>query len=86
MQAQSSNPLWEIDLSKFGYQGRPPAAFQHLKSNALMRFGTWINQQGVTFSDSNVLVTYFVVHMTRPTPLKGGNRRRRIHFDWSPYS
>jgi hypothetical protein len=30
IQAQPPKPLWEIDLANFGYQGRPPAALQHL--------------------------------------------------------
>ncbi len=66
VRAQPPKPLWEIDLSKFGYQGRPPAALQHLDNVSLMRFGSWIDQQGVAFTDPNVLVAYFVIHDDPP--------------------
>ena len=66
VRAQPPKPLWEIDLSKFGYQGRPPAALQHLDNVSLMRFGSWIDQQGAAFTDPNVLIAYFVVHDDPP--------------------
>jgi hypothetical protein len=71
MQAQASKPLWEIDLAKFGYQGRPPAALQFLTNVSLMPFGSWIDQQGVTFTDPKVVVIYFVVHDDPPGALIG---------------
>src|SRR5271155_4096065 len=71
MQAQPPKPLWEIDLTKFGYQGRPPAALQHLTNVSLMPFGSWIDQQGVAFTDPNVIVVYFVVHEDPPGAANG---------------
>jgi hypothetical protein len=61
MQPQTSRPLWEIDLSKFGYQGRPPSALQHLPPS-LGPLAGWAWQQGVAFTDPNTVVAYFVVH------------------------
>jgi hypothetical protein len=66
MRAQSPKPLWETNLSKFGYQGRPPAALQHLAHPSIDRFGGWIDQQGVSFTDPNIVVAYFVVHDQPP--------------------
>lgn len=50
-------PLWEIDLTKYGYQGRPPI---HLGPEDL--WGTWTYKQGVVFTEPNVVVVFFVVH------------------------
>jgi len=50
-------PLWEVDLSKFGYQGRPPI---HLGPEDA--WGTWTYQQGVVFTEPNVVAVFFVVH------------------------
>jgi hypothetical protein len=58
--AQPPKPLWEIDLSKFGYQGRPPAALAHLAPSVEPMAG-WAYQQGVTFAAPNVAVVYFVI-------------------------
>jgi hypothetical protein len=65
MQPQSPKPVWEIELSNFGYQGRPPAALQHLPPS-LQPFASWAYQQGVAFTDPNTVVVYFVVHDDPP--------------------
>jgi hypothetical protein len=54
-------PLWEIDLAKYGYQGRPPVKL----SNADNWGGATYNQ-GVVFTDSETLAAYFVVHEDPP--------------------
>ena len=59
--AQPPKPLWEMDVSKFGYQGRPPAALAHLAPSVEPMAG-WANQQGVAFTGPNVVVVYFVIH------------------------
>jgi hypothetical protein len=61
MQPQTPKPLWETDLSKFDYQGRPPAALAHLPPSVGPMAG-WAYQQGVVFTGPNVVVVYFVVH------------------------
>lgn len=66
LQPQSAKPVWQIDLTSFGYQGRPPTALAHLRQDVLMRFGAGIYQQGVAFTSSNVAVAYFVVHDDPP--------------------
>lgn len=66
LQPQSAKPLWGTRLSSFGYQGRPPAALQHL-APSLQPFASWANQQGVAFISSNVVVVYFVVHDEPPS-------------------
>ena len=35
LRPQSAKPLWEIELSNVGYQGRPPSALQHLPPSML---------------------------------------------------
>src|SRR5580700_8244303 len=65
MQAQTPEPLWEIDLSRFDYQGRPPAALAHLPPSVAPMAG-WANQQGVVFTGPNRVVVYFVVHDEPP--------------------
>ena len=59
--AQPPKPLWEIDVTKFGYQGRPPAALAHLAPSVAPMAG-WAYQQGVAFTGPNVAVVYFVIH------------------------
>lgn len=66
LRPQSGKPVWQIDLSSFGYQGRPPAALAHLRQDVLMHFGSGIYQQGVAFTSPNVAVAYFVVHDDPP--------------------
>jgi len=61
MHTQAPKPLWEIDLTKFDYQGRPPAALANLPPSVGPMAG-WANQQGVVFTGPNVVVVYFVVH------------------------
>jgi hypothetical protein len=64
--AQSPTPLWEVDLSKYGYQGRPPVGLEHVQSSA-----SWAYQQGVAFTEPNVLVAYFVVRDIAPATPEG---------------
>jgi hypothetical protein len=48
-------PLWEIDLSKFGYQGRPQESGEA---------GTWWGgRQSLVFMQENVLAATFQVHI-----------------------
>jgi hypothetical protein len=54
---QAPQPLWEIDLSEFGYQGRPPI---HLGPEDV--WGNWTYEQGVVFTAPNVTAAFFVVH------------------------
>ncbi len=61
LQSQAPKPLWEVDLSRFGYQGRPPAGLQHVSPGSESNFGS-ANQQGVVFTDQNVVAAYFVVY------------------------
>lgn len=49
--------LWEIDLTKFGYQGRPPIYLGPEDTG-----GTWTYKQGVVFTDASVVAAFFVVH------------------------
>ncbi len=65
MQSQTPKPLWKIDLSKFDYQGRPPATLAHLPPS-LGPMVDWAYQQGVVFTGPNVVVVYFVVHDEPP--------------------
>jgi hypothetical protein len=51
-------PLWEIDLTNFGYQGRPPIQVQNENTASM----SWTYKQGVFFTESNVLVAFFLVH------------------------
>jgi hypothetical protein len=60
-QSQTPKPLWEVDLSRFGYQGRPPAALLHLSPDSQNDFD-WANQQGVVFTGPDVVAAYFVVY------------------------
>jgi len=56
-----SKTLWEVDLSHFGYQGRPPSALAHVSLASAYKY-RWAYQQGVVFTaDPNVVVAYFVV-------------------------
>jgi hypothetical protein len=61
LQSQAPKPLWEVDLSRFGYQGRPPAALLHVSPDAVDYFD-WAYQQGVAFTDRDVVAAYFVVY------------------------
>jgi hypothetical protein len=65
LQPQPAKPLWKIELSSFGYQGRPPAALLHL-TPSVQPFASWAYQQGVTFIDSKIVVVYFVVRDEPP--------------------
>jgi hypothetical protein len=73
--AQSANvlqhpqPQWEIDLSKFGYQGRPP---MHLGTED--NWGFWTYQQGVVFTGPNVVAVYFVVRDNPSGTLSAKNK------------
>lgn len=53
------HPLWEIDLSKFEYQGRPR------ESN---EFRYWRDRQNLVFTQENVLAATFQVHIENSGP------------------
>lgn len=53
-------PLWEIDLSKFEYQGKPR------ESNEGNRW--WTDRQNLVFTQENVLATTFQVHIEDSGP------------------
>ena len=59
-QSQTSQPLWKVDLTQFGYQGRPPAALAQLPPSR-SPFAAWAYQQGVAFTDQKIVAAYFVV-------------------------
>jgi len=59
-QSQASQPLWKVDLTQFGYQGRPPAALAQLPPSR-SPFAAWAYQQGVAFTDQKIVAAYFVV-------------------------
>lgn len=61
LQSQTPKSLWEVDLSRYGYQGRPPAAVAHNPVDSQYDF-QWASQQGVAFIDPNVVAAYFVVY------------------------
>jgi len=48
-------PLWEINLSKFGYQGRPQESRE--------AGSWWRDRQSLVFTQENVLATTFQVHI-----------------------
>src|ERR1700678_1267974 len=54
-------PLWTIELSQYGYQGRPP-----IKLSNADTWGGATYYQGVAFTDANTLAAYFVVHEDPP--------------------
>jgi hypothetical protein len=60
LRAQSPKPLWEVDLSRLGYEGRPPALLR-VSPQDLSGF-SWTYQQGVVFIDPSVVAVYFVVY------------------------
>jgi hypothetical protein len=55
-QAKLPQPEWEIDLKKFGYQGRPPVLVAPEDTE-----GPWTYEQGVIFTESNVVAAFFIV-------------------------
>jgi hypothetical protein len=59
--AKASQPIWEVDLTKYGFQGRPPI----LRHNA-DTWGVSTYQQGVVFTDNQVVVAFFVVRDDPP--------------------
>jgi hypothetical protein len=63
--SQAPQPLWEADLSHFGYQGRPPASVARASQDNPGEF-EWTNQQGVAFAGPNVVVAYFVIRDAPP--------------------
>jgi hypothetical protein len=54
-------PLWTIELSQYGYQGRPP-----IKLSNADNWGGATYYQGVAFTGANTLAAYFVVHEDPP--------------------
>jgi hypothetical protein len=55
--AKSPPLLWELDLSKYGYQGRPPIPLSESDF-----WGFWTYQQGIAFTRPNVVAVFFVVY------------------------
>jgi hypothetical protein len=84
LQPQTPKPLWEADLSHFGYQGRPPAAVRDISPDYEYNFD-WALQQGVAFIDANVAVAYFVSATLPPAFLSLANPQLPIHFVSSRY-
>jgi hypothetical protein len=58
---KSPEPLWEVDLTKYGFQGRPPIPLRQEDS-----WGTSTYQQGVVFTDNRIVAAFFVVHQQPP--------------------
>jgi hypothetical protein len=64
-------PLWEIDLSKFGYEPRPP---ESREADVTHRFN-WPTRQTITFTQEDLLAVSFETHpesselSTRKNPL-----------------
>jgi hypothetical protein len=59
--AANPPPLWTIDLTQYGYQGRPP-----IKLSNADTWGGATYYQGVAFTNANTLAAYFVVHEDPP--------------------
>ena len=64
--------LWEVDLSNFGYQGRPPVALSPADV-----WGTWTYQQGVVFTDPKVVVAFFIVR-DNPSGIAAEQRKASV--------
>ncbi|HEY0704147.1 MAG TPA: hypothetical protein VGD60_15360 [Candidatus Acidoferrales bacterium] len=62
-------PLWEIDLAQYGFQGRPPVHLENADT-----WGNAICPQGVAFIDANVLAVYFIVHEDPPGTIPGARK------------
>jgi hypothetical protein len=58
---KSPEPLWEVDLTKYGFQGRPPIPLRQQDS-----WGTSTHQQGVVFIDNRIVAAFFLVHQPPP--------------------
>jgi hypothetical protein len=59
-------PLWIIDLIKFGYQGRPP-----IYLGPEDEWGFWTYNQGVVFTEPNVVAAFFIAHDNPPGAVSG---------------
>ena len=59
-------PLWIIDLIKFGYQGKPP-----IYLGPEDEWGFWTYNQGVVFTEPNVVAAFFVAHDNPPGAVSG---------------
>lgn len=75
-------PIGQVDLATYGFQGRPPVKFSNADT-----WGTATYDQGVVFIDSKVLAAYFVVHEDPPgvtatgrTPLPSDTYRFVVLF------
>jgi hypothetical protein len=55
--SQNPQPVWEVDLSKFGYQ-----APESLPTSRRHDLSLWSNARGLAFTAPNVLVAYFETH------------------------
>lgn len=58
--APAPQPLWEVDLSKFGYQDKPR------ESNEVYRW--WTDRQSLFFTQEDVLASTFEVHIESSGP------------------
>ena len=70
--AQSKPPQTarEVDLTKFGYQGRPPIYWGPADLE-----GQWTWEQGVFFTESNVVAAFFIV---RDDPSGAASQQRKF--------
>ena len=70
--AQSTAPqtVWEIDLTKYGYQGRPPIYLGPADIE-----GQWTWEQGVFFTEPNVVAAFFIV---RDDPSGSASEQRKF--------
>src|SRR6202167_609994 len=55
-------PLWEIDLTKYGYQGRPPILLGNADAGSM----SWTYKQAVFFTEPDVVGAFFVVRDQPP--------------------
>ncbi|HXN98258.1 MAG TPA: hypothetical protein VN881_04245 [Candidatus Acidoferrales bacterium] len=60
--ADAPQPLWEIDLTKYGYQGRPPILLGNVDAGSM----SWTYKQGVVFTEPDVIAAFFVARDQPP--------------------
>ncbi|MGA2847045.1 MAG: hypothetical protein ABSF68_16670, partial [Candidatus Acidiferrales bacterium] len=66
----ASQPLWEIDLTKYGYQGRPPILLGNADAGSM----SWTYKQGVFFTEPDVVAAFFVVRDQPPNGSVGQSK------------
>jgi hypothetical protein len=69
-QNKPPQPVWEVDLTKFGYQGRPPIYLGPADIE-----GHWTYEQGVFFTESTVVAAFFIV---RDDPSGAASEQRKF--------